>query len=184
MIISRVTKDCRWPTSETPPCWLVTWTIQLYSTQITSWSPQGRRVLRQCKVPRAELMFVTIKRENIRPSTKEMKKAVTMLPNCPMFAVRLWITTSPYRWPIGSLPSPACFVLSPHCTKGVYTRQASTRDLWTVQCCSKQSLPCLLASPLKQSYDVNIHELPATCCNRKSMVIQDIRPYSLLNSSE
>jgi hypothetical protein len=41
--------------------------------------PQGMRVLQQCKVPRAEVMFVTIQRENIRPSKKEMNKAVTML---------------------------------------------------------------------------------------------------------
>jgi hypothetical protein len=34
-------------------------------------------------------MFVTIQRENIHPSKKEMNKAVTVLPNCPMFAVRL-----------------------------------------------------------------------------------------------
>jgi hypothetical protein len=32
-------------------------------------------------------MFVTIQRENIRPLKKEMNKAVTMLPDCPMFAV-------------------------------------------------------------------------------------------------
>jgi hypothetical protein len=37
------------------------------------------RVLRQSTVPRAEVMFVTIQRENIRPSKKEMNKAVTML---------------------------------------------------------------------------------------------------------
>jgi hypothetical protein len=36
------------------------------------------RVLRQYKVPRAEVMF---QRENIRPLKKEMKKTVTMLPN-------------------------------------------------------------------------------------------------------
>jgi hypothetical protein len=36
-----------------------------------------------------EVMFVTIQRENICPSKKEMNKAVTMLPNCQMFAVRL-----------------------------------------------------------------------------------------------
>jgi hypothetical protein len=34
-------------------------------------------------------MFVTIQSENIHLSKKEIKKAVTMLPNCPMFAVRL-----------------------------------------------------------------------------------------------
>jgi hypothetical protein len=36
------------------------------------------RVLRQCKVPRAEVMFVIIQRENIHPSKKEMNKAVTL----------------------------------------------------------------------------------------------------------
>jgi hypothetical protein len=44
--------------------------------------------------------IVTIQSINIRPSKKkEMNKAVvTMLPNCPMLAVRLLrITTSPYR---------------------------------------------------------------------------------------
>jgi hypothetical protein len=38
---------------------------------------------------RAEVMFVTIQRENISPQKKEMNKALTMLPKCPMFAVRL-----------------------------------------------------------------------------------------------
>jgi hypothetical protein len=37
------------------------------------------RVLLECKVSRAEVMFVTIQREKIRPSNKEMNKAVTML---------------------------------------------------------------------------------------------------------
>jgi hypothetical protein len=50
-----------------------------YSPQITSWSPQGMRILRQCKVPRAEVMFVTIQRENICPSKKEINNSVTML---------------------------------------------------------------------------------------------------------
>jgi hypothetical protein len=36
------------------------------------------RVLRQCTVPRAVVTFVTVQRENIRPSKKEMNKAVTM----------------------------------------------------------------------------------------------------------
>jgi hypothetical protein len=49
------------------------------SPQVMSWSPQGMRVLRQYTVTRAEVMFVTIQRENIRPSKKEMNKAVTML---------------------------------------------------------------------------------------------------------
>jgi hypothetical protein len=34
-------------------------------------------------------MFVTVQLEIIHPSEKEMNKAVTMLPNCPLFAVRL-----------------------------------------------------------------------------------------------
>jgi hypothetical protein len=38
------------------------------------------RVLLKYTVPRAEVMFVTIQRENIRPLKKEMKKVVvTML---------------------------------------------------------------------------------------------------------
>jgi hypothetical protein len=86
--------------------------------QITSWYPQGMRVLRQCKVPRAKVMSVTIQRENIRPSKKEMNKSVTMLPSCPMFSVRLWITTSPYRWPVVNLPS-TCML----CTKDLAHRR-------------------------------------------------------------
>jgi hypothetical protein len=39
------------------------------------------RVLRQCKVKLAEVMFVTIQSENIRLSKKEMDKAVTTLIN-------------------------------------------------------------------------------------------------------
>jgi hypothetical protein len=50
-----------------------------YGPQNTSWSPQEMRVLRQCKLPRAEVMFVIVQRENIRPSKKEINKAVTML---------------------------------------------------------------------------------------------------------
>jgi hypothetical protein len=75
-----------------------------YSPQITCWSPQGMRVLRQCTIPRAVVIFVTIQRENIRPSKKEMNKAVTTVTNCPMFSIRLRITTSPYRLPTRSLP--------------------------------------------------------------------------------
>jgi hypothetical protein len=38
--------------------------------------------------------------------------------NCPMFAVRLWITTSPYRWPVGSLPSTCMLCTPPALHKG------------------------------------------------------------------
>jgi hypothetical protein len=89
-----------------------------YSPHITSWSPQGMRVLRQCKVPRAEVMFVTVQSEKIRPSKKELNKPW----KCPMFAVRLWITPSPYRWPIGSLPS-TCIL----CTPGIVLRTFTPR---------------------------------------------------------
>jgi hypothetical protein len=41
------------------------------------------QVLRQCQVPQAELMFVTIQRETIRPSKKEMNKAVAMQSKVP-----------------------------------------------------------------------------------------------------
>jgi hypothetical protein len=92
-----------------------------YTPQITSSSPQEMRVLRRCKVPRAEVMFVTIQRENIHPQRKKWTRLLQCL-NCPMFAVRLWITTSPYRWSVGSLPS-TCMLCTPppHCTKDVYT---------------------------------------------------------------
>jgi hypothetical protein len=36
------------------------------------------QVLRQSKVPRVEVMLVTIWRENIRPSKKEMNNVVTL----------------------------------------------------------------------------------------------------------
>jgi hypothetical protein len=61
----------------------------MYGPHITNCSPQGMRVLPQCKVRQGGgVMFVTIQRENIRPSKKN-EKAVTVLQNCPMFAVRL-----------------------------------------------------------------------------------------------
>jgi hypothetical protein len=44
----------------------------IYSPQITTWSPQGMRALRQCKAPRAQVMFATIQRENIRPSKNDI----------------------------------------------------------------------------------------------------------------
>jgi hypothetical protein len=88
---------------------------------------QSKRVLRQCKVQWAEVMFVTIQRENIRRSEKEMNKVWT----CPRFSVRLWMT-SPYRWPVGNLPSTRMLCTPPHCTKDVCIPQGSTRDLWTV----------------------------------------------------
>jgi hypothetical protein len=55
-------------------------------------------------------------------------------PNCPMFAGRLRKTMSPYRWPVGSLPSTYMFDTPLHCTKDVYTPQGSTCDLWTFVC--------------------------------------------------
>jgi hypothetical protein len=82
-----------------------------YSPQITSWSPKVMRVLRQCKVQRAEVMFVTIQRENIRHSNKWTRLLQSL--NCPMFAFWLWIITSPYRWPVGSLPSTCMLCTSP-----------------------------------------------------------------------
>jgi hypothetical protein len=93
------------------------------------------RVLWRCKVPQAEVMLVTVQRENIRPSKKEMTKAVTMLiikPNCRCLqlgyeSLRLLITDQQEF-----LRPPACFVLLLHCIKDVYTPQGLTRDLWTV----------------------------------------------------
>jgi hypothetical protein len=54
------------------------------------------RVLRQCTVPRAEVMFVTIQRKNIRPSNKEINKAVTVLklPDVNSLAVNHYVSLS------------------------------------------------------------------------------------------
>jgi hypothetical protein len=41
--------------------------------------PARNARLAECTVPRPEVMFVAIQRENIRPSKKEINKAVTML---------------------------------------------------------------------------------------------------------
>jgi hypothetical protein len=102
----------------------------LYCPQITSWSPQGMRVLRQCTVPRAKVMFVTIQRENISASKEKSSRLLKCL-NCPMFAVRQWITTSTYRWAIKSLP-PNCMMWTPPPPYCTYTPQGSTRYLWIV----------------------------------------------------
>jgi hypothetical protein len=51
----------------------------IYRPQITSWSQQGMRVLIQCTVSRAKVMFITIQRENISPSKKERNKVVTII---------------------------------------------------------------------------------------------------------
>jgi hypothetical protein len=98
-----------------------------YSPHTTSWSPQGMRVLWQCTVPRAEVMFVTTTWKH-SPLKERNKKGMNMTD----VAVRLWITTSPYRWPVGSLPSTCMLCTPPPCTKDVYTSQGSTRDPWTV----------------------------------------------------
>jgi hypothetical protein len=44
-----------------------------------------------------------------------------MLSKCPMFAVRLWITTSPYLWPLGSLPSTCMFCTPPRTALRTFT---------------------------------------------------------------
>jgi hypothetical protein len=112
-------------------------TTELYSQykkmcypQIRSWSPQGMRVLRPWTFPRAEVMFVTIQRENIRPSKKKWTRLLQCL-NCLVFAVRLWIITSLYRLPIGSLQSTCMLCIPPALHWGPYTPQGSTHDLWT-----------------------------------------------------
>jgi hypothetical protein len=54
--------------------------VSSFCPEVTSCSQQRMRVLRQCTVPRAEVMFITIQREHIRLSQKEMNNAVvTML---------------------------------------------------------------------------------------------------------
>jgi hypothetical protein len=98
--------------------------------QITSWSQQGMRLLRQCTVPWAEVMFVSIQRENIRHPNKKWTRLLQYL-NSPMFAVMLWITVS---LSLANRKSSVHLhaLYPPHCTKDVYTPQGSTRDLRTV----------------------------------------------------
>jgi hypothetical protein len=72
-----------------------------------------------------------------------MKKAVvTILPNCRMFAVRPWITTSPYRIPVGSLPSTCmlCSFVLPRTALKTFT----PRRYQLVIC--GQYIPCFLAT--------------------------------------
>jgi hypothetical protein len=102
-----------------------------YSPHITSWCPQGMRVLRQCTVPRVEVMFVTIQSENIRLSKKEMNETYNApTARCLQLGydlLRLFIANQKEVF-----RPPACSVLPPHRTKDVYTPRGSTRDLWTV----------------------------------------------------
>jgi hypothetical protein len=59
--------------------------------------PQGMRVLRQCTVTQVEVMLVILQRENIRPSKKEMYKAVTMLSKLPdvcSYAMNYYVSLS------------------------------------------------------------------------------------------
>jgi hypothetical protein len=72
------------------------------------------RVLWQCKVLRAEVMFVTTQYENIHPSKKEINKAVT-----PTLQLTSWrknpkegsspqtqqLATCPYSEPVESSPN-------------------------------------------------------------------------------
>jgi hypothetical protein len=68
-------------------CLLTCWVKNVQSTD-HELIPARNASLAAMTVPLAEVISITIQRENIRPSKKEMNKAVTML-SCPMFAVRL-----------------------------------------------------------------------------------------------
>jgi hypothetical protein len=54
--------------------------------------PQGMGVLRQCKVPRAEVMFVTIQRENILPPKKWTRHKYARCFQLDYESLRLFIT--------------------------------------------------------------------------------------------
>jgi hypothetical protein len=91
-------------------------------------------VLRYCTVPRAEVIFVTMQRKNIRPSKKEINKSVKvrMLPDVCSYAMNHHVS---FRWPTGSLPSTCMLCTRPHCTKDVYTPQGLTRDVDSTLTC-------------------------------------------------
>jgi hypothetical protein len=96
-----------------------------------------------------------------------MEKAVTMLPYFPMFAVRLWITTSSYRWPVGSLPSTCMLCTSPLCTKDVYTPQGSAPDVWTVLG-TKSTQPCC---PFMYWFDMSgFNSMSQTTCSYRRRI--------------
>jgi hypothetical protein len=91
-------------------------------------------------------------------------------PNCPTFAVRLWIITPLYHWPIRSFPSTCMFCTTPYCTKDVYTPQGSARDLWTVaemgSCqklkkCMKSISSCRMKYK-KRKTSIKLHEICPT----------------------
>jgi hypothetical protein len=88
-------------------------------------------VVWQCTVPRAEIMFVTIQSENIRPSNKE-----TRLLLCFQTVRCLQLGYESLRLLIADQQEifrpPACFELPPQSTKYVYTPQRSTRDAQAV----------------------------------------------------
>jgi hypothetical protein len=77
-------------------------------------------------------MFVTIQRENISPSKKEMNNAVTMLklPDVYSLAMNHYVFLS-----LANRKSSVHLhaLYSSHCTKDVYTPQGSTCDLRTVE---------------------------------------------------
>jgi hypothetical protein len=85
------------------------------------------RVLRHCKVPRAEVVFVIVQRENIHPSNKEMNKTVTMqskLPDVCSLAVNHYVSLS-----LTKMKS-SVHLHALNCTNDFFTPQGST--LWTV----------------------------------------------------
>jgi hypothetical protein len=106
----------------------------LYSPQITSWSQQGMLVLRQCKVPRALLSNM----KTFAPQTKKWTRLLQCNPNCPMFAVRLSITMSLYRWPI-SFPS-TCVLCTPHALQQGRLHHAGINS-WSVNYLKLQKWP-------------------------------------------
>jgi hypothetical protein len=87
------------------------------------------RVLRQCKVPRAEKKYSLL--TNVKTFAPQRKKW-TRHEHAQCFqlgyeSLRLLIADQ-YE----VFRPPACFVLSSHCTKNVYTPQGSSLLLWTL----------------------------------------------------
>jgi hypothetical protein len=78
--------------------------LSQYCPQITSWSPQG---MESCGNARFRLRKYCPLLSNVKTFAPERNKWTRLLQclNSPMFAVRLWITTYFYHWPIWSLPS-------------------------------------------------------------------------------
>jgi hypothetical protein len=83
--------------------WGIAYREDTYSPQTTSWSRKACESCGNARFREQKWCSILFNVKTFAPQRRKWKRLLQCI-NCPMFAVRLWITTSPYRWPIGSLP--------------------------------------------------------------------------------